>query len=164
MKIRIDVKTPKNQAPACIESQKDALVGVTKRHKIIKQKVISHNRFYWIMRVKDQKEAEGIMRKCSLGEVLIKKFYSALFKLIKRANKLAARSSKGIAWMKRWLKKKLDKVSTGNESMKNQIDAMTDEQFIEWLKITDEEPMRKLLKGDLITIEVLNDPQESNHT
>ena len=164
MKIMINVITPKNQARKCIESQKDALVGITKRKKIIEQKVTAHNKFYWIMQVQDQKEYEGIMRKCSLGETLIKKFYSALFKLIRRANSLAAKSSKGISYMKRWIKKRLDKVSQNNEAMKQQIDNMTDEDFIDWLKITDEEPMKKMLKGELITIKVLTEPPESNHT
>jgi hypothetical protein len=157
MLVKINVKTPKNQAKACVESQKDALVGVIKRRDIKEQKVISHDEFYWILECKDRDDLEKVIKKCAKGETMIKKFYSVLFKIIHRANVLASKFKKGISWAKKWIMKKLDKVSKNNQTMKAHIDSMTDEQFRDWLTITDREAMDKLLAGNLINIKVIKE-------
>jgi len=153
MLIKISVKTPKDQATKCIKTQKKALLSYEQRNKVIEEKVVSHKLFYWIIEVKDQKELTQVIKKAAAGEVLIKQFYSGLFKLISRANKLAGKFSKGYKWIKKYLLRTINKKYKGNSGMIEHITNMSDEELKDFLVINDKEEMAKLLSGELIKIE-----------
>lgn len=153
MLLKILVKTPKNQAPVCIKTQKAALVG--HKTKVKEQKVVKHNLFYWILEVADDKEMSVVTYKCARGEVVIKKFYGMLFKILRRANKLAGKFKKGVYWIRRYMKKQINKHGKSDPGMMNYIDSMSDEQILDFIKITDKEEMEKLLSGPLIKVEQL---------
>lgn len=146
------VRTPKNQAANCIKTQKAALLGYKASQKVKEQKVVQHNLFYWILDLEDEKEMSKITFKCARGEVMIKKFYSTLFKLLNRANRLATKFKKGAGWIRKWINKQLKKHGQADEGMQNHIDSMTDEQLIDFIKVTDRKDMDKLLSGNLIEI------------
>lgn len=157
MKLKINVKTPNNQAKKCIETQKKSLLGLTQSKKVLEQKVIKHNEFFWIIECDSEKEREKIIKKCANGEVLIKKFYSVLFHIIGKANKLADKFKKGIGWIRRFLIKRLKKTSqqsaTDKENgMIKQIESMSDDELKNFIKIHDRESMQKLLSGAIIKI------------
>ena len=154
MKVKITVKTPPNQAARCINSQKDALIGFKKQKDVKEQKIVNDHEFYWILEVKDEKELGKVTHRLAMGEVLIKKFYRTLFKVIRRANTLSKKFKKGSQWLKKQIIKRLDKVSMDNQDIKAQIDSMNDEEFQGWLEITDKEVMQELLSGPLFEVEV----------
>jgi hypothetical protein len=159
MMIRVDVKTPRNQAKKCMKTQKMALLGYKEIKKIKEENLISHNRFEWVLEIKDQEEMNNIIMKCARGEVLIKKFYSTLFKLVKRANKVAAKFKKGAAWLKRWMIKTIKKKYEGDSGkLAEYINSMDDKEFQDFLVINDEEEMRALLAGNLIKVEKIEKP------
>ena len=156
MRIRIRVKTPKNRAPKAIEYLKDSLLGLVFRPKLIEQKVISHNEFYWILDINPD-DLERINKKIALGEILIRRFYSVLFSVIGRANKLASKFGKGLSWIRRFLVNRLRKVYKKNSDMIEKIEMMTDEELKDYINITDKEDMRQLLDNQMILIEILNE-------
>lgn len=158
MKLKITVRTPKNQAAKCIESQKRALLGFAQAKLVKEQKLVNDHKFYWILEVDGEKDRQKIIKKCAAGEVLIKRFYSALFHIIGKANKLSEKFDKGLAWIRRFLIKRLSKRSqqstTGKENeMIESVRNMSDHELREFIKIHDKEAMQKLLAGELITIE-----------
>lgn len=155
MQVKVTVRTPKNQAAKCIETQKQALLGYRASSKVKKQKLVKHNKFYWILEI-EQKELPEIIKKCARGEIIIREFYKYLFKLLSRANKLATKFKKGIHWIRRWIKKRLKKTGQENQGMANYIDSMTDDQLIDFIKVSDREEMDKLLAGELITVKTID--------
>lgn len=157
MEVKITVMTPRNQAAKSIKTMKDSLLGFNKAGKVKREKLLADNKFYWIIDCEDQKELDGIIKKAARGEILIKKFYSVLFKLLGRANKLAEKTNKGMQWLKRWLIKRLKKTyqDQSDNGMTTQIENMKDEELKEFIKINDKESMQKLLSGTLIDVEVL---------
>lgn len=161
MLVKIDVKTPKNQAAQCMKTQKSALLGYKQLKKVKEEKVVSHDNFYWVLQLENQKELDKVIKRCSLGEVMIKRFYSSLFKLVHRANRLCAKFGKAKTWIKKWMLKRIKKKYQGDTTgMENYIQNMSDEEFEDFLQIDDEAEMRKLLEGDLITPEILEDERE----
>jgi len=102
--------------------------------------------------VKDDKELNKITYKCARGEVMIKQFYKTLFKLLNRANHLASKFKKGVDWVRRWMKKQLKKQGQTDEGMMNHIDSMSDEQLLDFIKVSDREDMDQLLSGKLISV------------
>lgn len=153
--IRITVLTPKNQAAKCIESQKKAMLGHAQSKKVIDQKLIAHNKFYWDVSYETDKEYFDIVAKCSRGEVMIKRFYKTLFKVINRANNLANKFDKGIKWIKSWIIKRIKKIYVNNPDMEEYINNMTDDEMKDYLKIDDRAEMEKLLEKDLIKIKII---------
>ena len=158
MFVKVNVKTPKNQAANCIKTQKRALLGMKKANEILEQKLVDHNEFYWIINCKDEAEYIGIIKKCALGEVMIKKFYNTLIRLITRANKLVKKFKKGGDWIKKFIIRKLNKYYQGqdNELVKS-IEAMDEKEFADFVEIGDLKEMQALLAGDLITTDILKD-------
>lgn len=157
MDVKITVMTPRNQAAKSIKTMKDSLLGFSKAGKVKKEKLLADNKFYWIIECADEKELDKIRTKAVRGEVLIKKFYSVLFKVLGRANKLAEKTGKGIQWLKRWLIKRLKKTYQDNSDngMTAQIENMKDEELKEFIRVNDKEEMQKLLNGTLIEVDVL---------
>ena len=151
-KLKIDVKTPKNQAEQCMKTQKTALLGVKKSKEVLEEKLVKHNEFYWIIQVDSDKQEREIIYKCAKGEVTIRNFYKALFKLIHRANKLGDKFNKGYAWMRRWMVKKLKKQMGSDQELIKKVENMSDEEIKDFIKISDKEEMDKLLSGDMITV------------
>lgn len=156
---KITVLTPKNKAASNINMLKKTLIGVTRIQNIISEKIVSHNKFYWILAYKDQNDYDKIMKKVFRGEIMIKKFYRTLFKIVDRANKLASKFKKGIEWIRRWMLKTLKKKYQYDESndLYKQIKNMPQEELKEFIKIEDRKEMDKLLKKDLIKIEKVLD-------
>lgn len=157
-KLKIYVKTPKNQAEKCMKTQKKALIGFNKSNKVLEEGVISHDKFYWIIPVEDDKDQKMITKRLSAGEIMIKKFYSVLIRTIDRANKLGHKFQKGIKWAKRWIVKRLKKQYNDNDEQGfiSQIEKMPDEEFKDFLIIHDRKEMQELLSGYLITQERLD--------
>ena len=153
MKLKINVKTPKDQAAKCIETQKKALLGMAQASQILEQKLVNDHEFYWVLNIRSHREMMKTIKKCARGEVLIKKFYRTLISLIDRANKLANKFKKGARWMKRWLVRRIKTKTQGNEELVNAIENMSDEEFKDFLVIHDRVAMQELLAGDLITVE-----------
>jgi len=154
MKVKILCKTPKNQAKKCIESHKKAIVGLMKAKDIVEQKITKHNEFYWILKVEDDAEYHKVMKSCAKGEILIKRFYGTLMKLIARANFLCNKLDKKLLWARRWIIKRLKKIGENTE-MIQKIETMSDEELKDFMDVTDKEEMEKLLAGDLIDLTVV---------
>jgi len=152
MNIRLNIKTPANQAHRCINTLKIQLVGLKGSKKIIKEAITSHKSFYWILKIDDEKELKQITYKAAMGEVTIKKFYRSLFKLLNKANKLAKKFQKGAEWIKRWIRKTARKrFGEGSEAL-TKIEEMSDEEITDYIKIDDEEEMREFLDNEIISI------------
>ncbi len=158
MFVKVKVKTPKNQAAKCIKNQKKVLLGMKKANEVLEQKIVAHNELYWIIECKDDDEYKQIIRRCALGEVMIKKFYNTLIRLINRANKLVKKFKKGGDWIRRFIIKKLNKYyqSQDNELVTS-LENMDEKEFEEFIEIGDLEAMRTLLAGELITTDILED-------
>lgn len=153
--LKILVKTPRNQAARCVRTQKDQLLGLKKSGQIKESKVTAHNEFYWIVPIKDLGEYDKLTKRLALGENMIKKFYSTLFKLINRVNRLAKKFKKTGTWIKKYLQKRIRKMTAkgdDQQGMLDYLDDMDDTEFKDFLVISDKEEMDKFLKGDLITI------------
>ncbi len=160
MEVKLNVKTPKGQAAKCIESQKNILVGITRKDRIIKQEIVNDGEFYWILNLKDRSEIEEITMRMAKGEVMIKQFYSTLFKWIHRANKLCAKFGKATTWIKKWILKQLNKqaqAGTKDNGLKKEIEGMKDEEFTEFIKFNDIETMKEFLNQELMSIEILTE-------
>lgn len=157
MQIKILVNTPKNQAAKAIETQKKMMLGITKAHLVVKQKLINDTQFYWILEIANSDEYIKIAKKCANAEVFIKKFYYNLIRMIDRMNKLASKFKKGADWMRRWLiwnlKKKYKEQHTDENGFISQFESMSDSEFKEFIEISDRKAMEKLLAGPLIVIE-----------
>lgn len=152
-KIKITVLTPKNQAEKAMKKQRDALLGFKKQKKILEEKLVSHNKFYWIIPVDDEKDLVKITTRLSKGEIKIKQFYRTLIKLLDRANKLASKFKKGLSWVRRWIVKKLKKDKQTDYA--KQINQMDNQELKNFIKIDDREEIIELMKKELITIKEL---------
>ncbi len=148
MIVQVTVKTPKNQAERSMQTQKSAILGYKEKKKLIDEKLVSHNEFWWKLEIEDD-ELPKLIKNTARGEVLIRKFYQTLFKLLGRAQKLQLKFKKGGQWIKNYLKKKLSKTK-GNEDMIAHIDSMKDEELT---SITDKEEIQALINGQMITVE-----------
>lgn len=158
VKIRITVNTPKNQAHKCIKTQRRSIIGLGHQEKVIEEKVVKHNQFYWIVKPKDDKDLQRMIKKAAAGEVTIRKFYSGLFHIISKANKLCAKFDKGVEWVRRFIIKRLKKVTQfkgddDKDNLINKVKTMSQKDLKEFIVIHDKEEMQKMLKGDLIIIE-----------
>ena len=155
MKVKVSVKTPKNQAEKCIKTQRAAILGYSQSKKVLEEKVVSDHEFYWIVQVDDPKEYAKILEKAARGEMTIRKFYRTLFKLIDRANKLADKFGKGVSWIRRWIIRKVKKQQEkgGDDSIIQQIESMSDDELRDFIKVTDRAELEKLLSGELINVE-----------
>ena len=158
MRIKIRVLTPKNKAEKSVETLKGSLLGLAFKAKIEKQEVTAHNEFYWILNI-DPNDLPRIHKKAVMGEVLIRTFYSTLFRVIHRANKLASKFKKGISWIRRFIHARLAKVYKNNDSgMMESFDKMTDEELKDYLNITDKEEIQSLISNQMIFVEELDAP------
>ena len=150
-KIKLIVNTPKNQAERSIKTQRIGLLGHKQSEKIIEEKIVNDHQFYWIIKINDQKDQEDLIKKTARGETMIRAFYSTLFKLISRANKVVNKFQKGTQWIKRWM---INKLRRNNQlDFIEKVESMTDEEIKDFLNITDKEEMKKFLEGSLIEIE-----------
>ncbi len=156
MRVKITVNTPKNQAEVCIKSQKKAFLGFRGSRRVVKEGVISHNQFYWLLDIKP-KEFVTVTKHAARGEVIIRKFYKMLFKVIGRVNKLNQKWKKGAKWLKKQLIKRLNKLTKDspddNKDFLGNIEGMTDEELGTFIEIHDKEAVQKLLEGELIIVE-----------
>lgn len=158
MDLQINVKTPKGQAKSCMKTQRGALLGFKKTKQIKEEKLLSDHEFYWIVPSEDNSETMKIHKRLAKGEIFIKNFYKALFKLIHRANKLATKFGKGASWIRKWMVKKIKKnyQDTGSDDgLVQQIQNMSDEEIKDFIKINDEKEMKELLAGSLIEVKEL---------
>jgi len=155
MKVKVNVKTPKNQADKCIKTQKAAILGHSQSQKILEEEVVSDHEFYWVLQLDNPKEYTKILEKAARGEMIIKKFYRTLFKLIDRANKLSDKFGKGVGWIRRWIIRKVKKQQEkgGDDSIIQQIQEMSDGELRDFIKVTDRAELEKLLGGELINVE-----------
>lgn len=160
MKIKVTVNTPKKQAAQCMKTQKKAYLGFKASKKVIKEELVNDAQFYWVLEI-EPKDTKGLYKNAARGELMIRKFYRGLFKIIDRCNKIQKKTGKGAKWLKRQLIKRLKKQTEhspddDNELIKN-IDNMSDDEFKDFIVVHDREPMEKLLSGDLIKLEELED-------
>jgi len=149
-KLKITVKTPKNQAQPCMIKQRDALLGFKKQKKILEEKLVSHNEFYWIIPADDAKDEATIIKRLAKGEITIKNFYKTLMKTLDRINRLAGKFKKGAYWMKRRLIKMLNKKE--QHDFAAQVENMSEAELLDFVKINDRKEMMELLSGSLIDI------------
>jgi len=157
--IKITVQTPRNQAHKCIKSQRDQLLGMRKSNAITKSKVTKHNEFYWILPYKDDDELSNITKRLALGETMIKAFYQKLFKAIKWVNRIAHKTGKTGAYLRRQFiryfkaKYQLD----DQQSLKEFINGQA---INDTITIDDQTEMDKLLKNPLFHLEQLHTQEE----
>lgn len=149
-KFKITVKTPKNQAKPCMIKQRDALLGFKKQKNILEEKLVNNHEFYWIIPIDDDNDAMQVTKRLAKGETQIKKFYKTLIKTLDRINKLANKFKKGATWIKNKLIKKLNKDQ--QTEFAKQVQEMTEEEILDFIKINDRKEMMQLLAGELITI------------
>lgn len=159
---KVTCLTPKNQAAKSVESMKKSIIGLNAHRKVIHQKVIRHDQFYWIVECQTPTEANRLVIKASLANTAIKAFYHRLIRTINKANKLAERGSKGIEYIKRWVKNKLTKHYKNDKNkdmLMGQIDHLTKEDLKGFLHIDDLPAMQELLKKELVTVELIDYPE-----
>lgn len=156
--VKIIVRTPKNQAKKCINTQRNALLSYKLSKLIIEEKVVAHNKFYWVLCTNTDKDYDDLLLRVAKGEILIKKFYKMLFSIMDRCNKLLNKWAKGWMWAKRWVTSKLRKLYKGSDTneMLTQIEAMTEEEWKDFFNVTDREEMKKLMSGELISVETVS--------
>lgn len=134
------------------------MLGHKSANKVVEQKVVSHNEFYWIVQCESQKELNHLVNRSVMGDILIKKFYRQLIKWIDRANKLCDKLGKGTDWVKRWIIKKIRKTYKNDErenGFVKQVEELTREDLKGRLIITDREEIELLLQKELIRTELL---------
>lgn len=139
---------------------KKSLLGFQKQHLVEKEKVLAHNKFYWIIPYQEN-ELENITYKLVKGEAFIKKFYSALIKLITKANRMANKFKKGLDWTRHFLIKRLRKQyqnQPNQQDIINDIQNMNDKELREFINIKDLEEMKIFLTKELIKTEQLIKP------
>jgi len=158
MRIRIDIKTPPNQAENCIEKNKKVFLSRKTRDTIIEQGITDHNEFYWVLDL-DESQLLSLHKKCHLGETAIKTFYRTLIKTIRRANWLSKKFGKGMKWIRRWINRKVNKTMRGKDKDEflHTIESMTDQEINTWIEIEDEEEMKDFLTKPIITITQTDD-------
>jgi len=151
IRIKINVKCP-NNAHKNVERLADAILLAKKP---VKQKIVNDKLFYWIIDCKDFEELSKYTARCLKAENKIKEFYKVLFKLIKRANKLANKWKKGISWIRYWMIKRIRKIQGGNQAsdMENKLNQMDDKELKDFINPKDKDMMTEFLKQDLITID-----------
>ena len=160
MKVKINVKTPKNQASRCIETQKFQLLGSMQKN-ILETVLVAHNEYYWIIKYDDDKELLKVSKRCAQGEVLIKKFYRTLIKWIDRGNWLATKFKKGSAWVKRWIIRQAKKAYKNDPTFIKQIEDMKEDEISGFLVIEDREEMMALLDSELISFDFMEEENPS---
>lgn len=153
MRVRVTVLTPKNQAERCVKTQRRALLGYSKDYVVLEEKVVSDHEFFWVVEVDSPSGYAKILEKATRGEVLIRKFYRSLFKLIDRGNKLANKFGKGLGWVRKWIVRKIRKSAEGD--LVEQIEGMSDDEFKDFLKVTDRADLELLFEKKLISVERL---------
>jgi len=152
--LKVTVRTPKRQAESCMRTQLNAMLGLSTKRKLLKQELVSEQEFYWIIDIPD-KDYPQVIKNANKGELIIKKFYSMLFKAIHRLNQLQGKFNKGAVWLKRMLLKRLTKDvknDKNSEGMAAEINKMTDEELGTFIEINDRESMQQLLAGRLIEV------------
>lgn len=159
MKLKLIVLTPKNQAEKSVETMKGSLLGFNLSKRVKEQKVVSNDKFYWIMEIEKEKELNKLSKKVAAGEIMIRKFYRTLMKNIDRCNKLGVKFGKGLSWIKKQLIKRLRKATQQqqNDDFINNLESMDEPATAEFIKINDREAMEKLLAKDLLVLEVIED-------
>lgn len=158
MKYKITVKTPRNQAERSMAFSRSALLGLKHSRNVIEEKLLGHNEFYWVIETSED-ELQEIMHKCARGEMIIRKFYSIVFKLLHRANRIAEKCGKAGMWFKRWIIGRLKKLTAGQEEngLVEQFENMNEEEFQDFIQISDEEEIHAFLEGELIKVELWKD-------
>ena len=156
MQVKVPVNTPARQAKSCMATQKSAMLGFAGAKKVIKEELVSDCQFYWVLDI-EEGELPVIIKNAARGEVIIRKFYSTLFKIINRCNALGSKFGKGGQWIKRQLLKRLGKISGEDKGMMAQIEGLSDEELSQFIEVNDKEAIQKLMAGKLIEVEVLNE-------
>ncbi len=162
MQLKLTVKTPKNQAEKCVKSMKASILTYKLSQQVVEQQVVSDHEFYWIIEAKDDNDYSAIIKRVALGEVMIKKFYGALFKLVHRANHLADKLGKAGKWAKRWMLKRWahDYGPVKDDGgIKQYIEEMSDDEITGFLRVDDEVAMKELLAGTLIDVEIVGESE-----
>jgi len=153
--VRITIKTPKNQAKACIESQKNLLLGHKLQKNIFYQELVNDHIFFWELTLDNEKDLEYVTKRAAMGEVLIKKFFHTLIKWVSRAAKLAGKFKRGAHWAKLWIIRQAKKHYKESDDFVKYIEEMKDDDLKTFLTITDKEEMLQLMAGSLIDIKKL---------
>jgi len=164
--IRIDVKTPKNKAVKSIESLRTSIL-MFRKNKILKQEIVSHNHFYWLLNTKDNIDYVEVVQNCAKAEYKIKKFYKILIKAIKIANRGISRFkfvSKAVLTI---IKLKVYRFLKGkgmkdDQDLMKDIKKMPEEEFKEFIAPDGIEDIEKLISEDIITIKEHNPEGKEN--
>jgi len=156
MQIKVSVNTPARQAKNCMATQKSAMLGYTGARSVIKEVLVDGEHFYWILEIAE-KDLQLINNNTARGEIIIRKFYSTLFKVVGRVNAIGAKFGKAGQWFRKQLLKRMAKLTGDNAGMMDYINKQSDDELADFMKITDKEAVQKLLAGELIKVEVLNE-------
>ena len=153
MKLKILVRTPKGQAKRSLNKLSATLLGYKLEKKIIEKKLINNKSFYWILEADTPKVEREITTKCARGDVITREFFKAVFKIIRRANKVASKFKKGGAWAKRWVLKKLRKQNPVEYRENDMYKYIEDTPEDDFLVVKDQEAMdRFLAQKELISV------------
>jgi hypothetical protein len=147
MYLKITVHTPNGQAEKTMKQQRDALIGMRKKKDLMDERILDDHTFEWIIPAEDEKDMRSITKRLARGEIAIKEFYKAVIGLIFRVNKLVATGQRGIRIGKTMIKKSGLLIEINKDPK-----TMSDNEFKEWLKITDLKEMQELLSGPLIEV------------
>lgn len=144
--VEVVALTPKGKEKSSKLMLESSLLGAIKQPKSRK---IGRGKITWVITCKNHKELTKLTYRAAKSDISIKKFYSFLFKIIRRGNKMCNKGEKGIKKARNWFKKQLLKQK--NEELAAKVEGMSDQEFKEYLKVEDRAYMEKFLKKDLVT-------------
>ena len=121
----------------------------------VESKIVNDHEFYWVYGFDKDKDMYNFQKKVMLAETSIRKLYRFMIKFFTRANKLMNKSAWTVKKVKKWLMKMWKKNIAGDEDAVKKMDAMSDEQFKEYIKLEDKDDMELFLEGEIITTKYL---------
>lgn len=152
MRIKIKVKTPKNQAEKCVKSQKPQLLGYKLAGKVVEEGIISNTQFYWILEI-DRNDLNKIIQRAAIAESIIKNFYRKLIHWIDRAAWLGKKFNKSTEWIKRKIVAMARKNTNNDKETVKRVEEMVGDDLTGFLTIDDRIEINNLIKGKIVELD-----------
>ena len=146
-KLKITCLTPKGKAKRCMKDWQKSLMVF---NKPIKRGVISDIEFYYIYEFDKLNDMYTFNKRILALQPKIKLVYGAIIRIVKRANKIMNKGRWATKKVKRWFMKRIRDVDT-----LSMVDAMSEEEFKDYLAFSDVDDINAFLKKDIIKTEFL---------
>lgn len=144
IRAKLTCYTPKGKAEASSKGFGMKLFSGLNRPK--ETVIVSDREFYYIYDFEDEKKFKKFCNKIPKAEQKIRMFYTVLFHVIGRANKMGKKGAWKLEKIRRWILKRL---------VKKGYDKKTMDDFIDGINIEDEKEMREFLGGELFRCDIM---------